>query len=336
MDSSRNSTPLLDSDFLPHEEDAAPSSLRAVPDLPSALPANDDARSSISPKELRAFLCRHDVQRRIRGVVRTRLGKDAPKEVAEEIVQNANLAMLEANSRPRSMATALGWVSIAAARAVIHHFRRGAGDATWLDREADVDDQPGEQGEVPGHGWSISQWLAEAVQQNSPDEETFELLVYKAQTERSYEQVAADHGITSAALRSRVHEFKKKYEPRWRRRQGMYVLILLLGAALVAIAVTLAWLLLRPTPAEIGPDPARIVPSATVVRPPQTPLDIAKSLRDEAEKACAQQLWGTCTDRLDEAKKIDAAGESEERVQRMRGMIREGTRLPQEGKTKGR
>jgi DNA-directed RNA polymerase specialized sigma24 family protein len=299
-------------------------------------PANDDRLSTVTHEELRAYLCRADVQRRIREVVRARLGKDAPKQLAEDIAQDANVTMLSARALPRSMATADGWVSALARRAVVHHFRRGSCDAKWLDPEGDVDALPADGGEIPRDGWLISAWLAEAVQQNARDEETLELLVYQARTGKKYHEVAADHAITSQALKSRVHEFKKKYEPRWRRRQAMYVLIALLGAALVAIAAALVWLLVRPAPADIRPDPSRAVPSATLVRPPQTPPEIAKALRDAAEKSCAEELWGSCNDELDEAKKLDPAGESEERVQRLRGMIRDGTTLRREQKGGGK
>lgn len=49
----------------------------------------------------------------------------------------------------------------------------------------------------------------------------------------------------------------------------------------------------------------------------------ALTLRDEAERACREKLWGACEDKLDEAMKLDAAGESEARVWNMRSAIAE-------------
>ena len=43
-----------------------------------------------------------------------------------------------------------------------------------------------------------------------------------------------------------------------------------------------------------------------------------EGLRDEAEAKCQLKLWGACEASLDEAQRIDAAGEGEERVQRLR------------------
>jgi hypothetical protein len=46
--------------------------------------------------------------------------------------------------------------------------------------------------------------------------------------------------------------------------------------------------------------------------------DRAESLRKEATKACALSLWATCAAWLDEARKLDPAGESEPSVKKLR------------------
>ena len=213
--------------------------------------------STVTPEELRAFLCRDDVQRRIRGVVRARLGKDAPKQLAEDIAQDANVTMLSAKALPRSMATADGWVSALARRAVVHHFRRGSCDAKWLDPEGDVDALPADGGEIPAQRMAhqrVARGGRPAERQGRGDPRASRLPGADGQEVPRGRGRSRHH--VGQALKSRVHEFKKKYEPRWRRRQGMYVLIVLLGAALVAIAAALVWILVRPTPADIRPDPS--------------------------------------------------------------------------------
>jgi hypothetical protein len=52
----------------------------------------------------------------------------------------------------------------------------------------------------------------------------------------------------------------------------------------------------------------------------------ADKLRDDAENECQLKLWGACEASLDEALKQDPAGESEERVERMRKMVDEAAR----------
>jgi hypothetical protein len=51
-------------------------------------------------------------------------------------------------------------------------------------------------------------------------------------------------------------------------------------------------------------------------RPP--PHEVAEKTRDEALGACERALWGLCEQKLDDARAIDPAGESEERVQKAR------------------
>ncbi len=52
-----------------------------------------------------------------------------------------------------------------------------------------------------------------------------------------------------------------------------------------------------------------------------TPREAAEKLRDEAIVACDGEMLGTCRDKLDQAKKLDPAGESEARVQEKRALI---------------
>ena len=59
-------------------------------------------------------------------------------------------------------------------------------------------------------------------------------------------------------------------------------------------------------------------------RPP-TPEEKAEGLRDEAIADCARGSWGPCAQRLDEAARLDPAGESAERVQKAREAIAKAT-----------
>ena len=168
--------------------------------------------------ELRKFLGHPEAYtqriRRHRYAARVRSG--APDAVRDDIVQEANLALLTSPSRPRSMDTAAGWLSTVTMRTIAHYFRAEAPKAKWLDREADVDalvDEGPANAEAAAGDWMVSSWLAEAVEDSPRDQETFELLLYKAATAKSYANVAADHGMAEKALIGRVVQFKKKYTP---------------------------------------------------------------------------------------------------------------------------
>jgi DNA-directed RNA polymerase specialized sigma24 family protein len=240
----------------------------------------------ISEKQLRDLVALPSTQESIRRIVGARIERGSPQALVDDLGQEATLAMLGANARPRSMETASGWVSTVTVRTVANYFRRDETHRTWVDPEADVEQQPGEPAEAPAEGWLIAAWLAPILAHHPADQETYEILVYKARTGKPYTDVAADHDITTAALKSRVHEFKKKYETRWRRRQTMLVLLILLA---VAAALAVAWRVSRSiaSPAEeIGPEPLRVVPSAVpsaTASAPEAPFEPSQPTRPKPD-----------------------------------------------------
>ena len=225
--------------------------------------------------DLHAFLGRAETQARLRAVVVRRL-RGAPAPLVDEVVQAANLAALKAKSPPRAAETASGWLATVAVRAVIDRIRKNASERRWLDPAPDVDELSDETAaateEAASNPWLVSTWLARVVGSSERDQETPELLCYKARGGKTYEEVAADHGTTVASLKSRFHEFKKRYARQWRRRQMMFVFVFGGGVAVVAIVVYVVAQLLRPVPPPPPPAPAA-VPSASA--PPDTTFEPA-------------------------------------------------------------
>jgi hypothetical protein len=146
------------------------------------------------------------------------------------------------------------------ARAVANYFRREALHAKWLNPEAEVEElpiKPEESRNTAEPEWLLTGWLRPRVAGSEREQETYELLAYKAKTDKTYAQVAADHAMTEGALKSRVHSLRTKYEPQWKRRERMILLLILLGiAALLAIA----WLLWPPDPLPNGGVPQSTTP----------------------------------------------------------------------------
>jgi DNA-directed RNA polymerase specialized sigma24 family protein len=221
-----------------------------------APPSKVRLKANLSDEDFRAFLARKDAQKRIREVVVKRLHKKAPTDLVEDITQQANVDALAARSRPQSMETALGWLGTVSARAVVNHFRRNAVHEKWLKPDVDVEELPpepdGATGPFAPPSWLLTDWLRPRVAGDPREQETYELLVYKANTGKTHAQVALDHGMSEGALKSRIHALKTKYEPEWRRRQRMVLMLLLFGAALAI--VVLAWLLWLPGDPPLGQD----------------------------------------------------------------------------------
>jgi hypothetical protein len=85
------------------------------------------------------------------------------------------------------------------------------------------------------------------------------------------------------------------------------------GAAFVERDAIVAWLQGPPPPLPIEPD--HELPA------PPSARELAQKARDEAEKACAEGLWGRCNTRLNQARDLDPAGETEPRVVGLRQSI---------------
>jgi hypothetical protein len=55
---------------------------------------------------------------------------------------------------------------------------------------------------------------------------------------------------------------------------------------------------------------------------PYDPAEHAAAFREQAFRACGQQMWTLCEQKLDEAKNIEPEGESNPRVQQAREAIK--------------
>lgn len=102
----------------------------------------------------------------------------------------------------------------------------------------------------------------------------------------------------------------------------LWLVAAVVGAGGIALVVerreVLAWL--RNNEAPIEPD--RWAPPREL-----TAVERAEKLRGEAEAACKGALWGLCAQKLDEAQKLDPAGESGALAQALREAVREHTEL---------
>jgi hypothetical protein len=112
-------------------------------------------------------------------------------------------------------------------------------------------------------------------------------------------------------------------EPRRLRPRRVAWRVALLAAAVLAIlAMGGAGLV---TLFHRGEEPIRPdIFDAPPFRPEPPPEKLAAQLRDEASAACDARLWARCEAKLDEASRLDPAGESDPRVQQLRERERAG------------
>ncbi len=165
---------------------------------------------TVSPEVLARYLALPETQKAVSSLVRSLTADRTPAHVHEDIAQEAYVAALSAQSRPRSPETMKAWLKTLVRRAVCDYFRKGKRDETWLKPDQDVEEQPAEPVDPPEDAWLVHDWLKSAVAGDELDTETFEMLTYRARMGRTDREVAEDHGLTYAAWTNRLSRFKKK------------------------------------------------------------------------------------------------------------------------------
>jgi len=104
-------------------------------------------------------------------------------------------------------------------------------------------------------------------------------------------------------------------------RSIAWIAVAALAAGVVAVVASR-----RPPEEAIGPD---IRDAASPKPAAPSPAEVAAKLRDEAVQACEEGFWASCERKLDEAQRLDPAGEAEARVLAARhavsvGLVRDG------------
>lgn len=240
-----------------HDADAALDPSPAVAQAAPASTRDFEPLLGVVRAEVYAYLEGKASRSLVKRVVRAHVARKTPRFVCEDIESDAVTRMLEAKQPPTRPEAMDAWACVVTARAVVDYFRRGASDMRWLRRDVEAADQPAEPPEAldGDDKWLLSTWLAEQVKDDAADKVTFDLILEKGRTGRSYEQIAAERGMTPAALSNRIYRMKLKYLPRRLRheeqRNRMILMWLLAGAA--AVVVVIAYLLLGTAAPEIEP-----------------------------------------------------------------------------------
>jgi DNA-directed RNA polymerase specialized sigma24 family protein len=248
--------------------------------------ANVTALHGVTPEALRAFLSRVETRTMLMSIVASKV----PMADVENLVQDAIREALETSDRnlPDREEALRAWLATIARRVVADFFVKRARRAKYEGPMPDYaaadegDDDESEHGKPPAppepsydpraaedgdgevHGWLVREWLEKQVGAHPRDRETLAIVLEHGAGKKTYEQIAEEHGLTPAALSSRIFEFKAKYTPRYRRWRNRALTLIFLGGAAIAAIVVALWIMWS-RPAEIGPDRAPPRPSAVPV-----------------------------------------------------------------------
>jgi DNA-directed RNA polymerase specialized sigma24 family protein len=236
------------------QEDLDPSLSDEAVDIPDAPLSSIRASEPVTQANVRAILAQPETQQRIRTIVAARLRGGPAAQNVGDIVQNVNVAALSSTSLPRTMATLDGWLAMIAVRSVVNELRKRGVENKWVVRDLEVDELPpgGESEATAIPDWLLMKWLAARVAREPIFQETYEILRHKVETGKTLAEVAAQHGMSESALKSRVHEMRAKYEPEKKRRERMMLFFLLYAVAAIAALVWFLWPSPKPAAPNVG------------------------------------------------------------------------------------
>lgn len=267
-------------------------------------PVDDgDDSPRITPEALHAYVSLPATRERAADIV----GKRAPRQevsllVSEAISDALNASRLPAEDRVNA------WFDAICRKVVARYHRKrarqklregpmprarqprdeaglpiaDAGNA-FVDIDASFDP---ETDDFRAEGILFTRWMRSAVAGDPQDRETFAMMEEWVRSqeeddvEKTYEDIAREHGISVSALKKRIERLKDKYQRRYRQwRKRFVVMLMLSGGALVIVLAILVWWLLQPrAPAAvpIAPEPVPSASAAPVVLPPLEDENIAE------------------------------------------------------------
>ena len=223
-----------------------------------------------------------------------------PGADVEDLVQTVLCDALDAERIPRERAELRKWlVGIARHKVADYHRRSGR-------------ERPSELGELqaeppPVEERQMVEWAEQQAHSSRDAQQTLEWMAREGEGEK-LASIAAEAKVAPTQVRQRVSRMRRWMKERWLAE-------LATAAAVLLLALVLWHWLRRPTtsPENIRPDEV-----ASTKPPEPTPLERARALRAEAEQACQRSEWQPCLERLDEARRLDPAGDSSPEVTGLR------------------
>lgn len=245
-----------------------------------SLPSRVDSRSlDLSDPALR---------RSLEDMVRRR----APAGEVDDIVQNTLIEALASPSAPEESEALRRWVfGIARHKIADYHrkARREGGELPELEAES-----------APHGARDLLSWAERELPPGQGGKETLDWLLREGDGEK-LESIAASEKLPAPRVRQRVTRLRQHYRARWAAQAAAV-------AALLAAAIV-AWVWLKnPT-----------TPEHPIVRDaPRPEVQRGIELRKLALERCTAKDWDACVKGLDEAKKLDPAGDDAAPVQEAR------------------
>lgn len=217
--------------------------------------------------------------------------KRVPESDVEDIVQAALTEAFESPNAPTDPEQLRRWVFGVAKHKVVD-FHRKRGRETF-----DVPEVPG--GPAPHVEADLLRWAEKNLPEGDDAQATLDWMLREGEGEK-LESIAASEKLPAPRVRQRVSRLRRHLKDNWQREVALL-------AAVGVVLGALFLLLRRKEDPRIQFDPNGI---------PMDPR--AEAMRREGLERCAKSEWRPCLEKLDEAKRLDPAGDGRPEVQRAR------------------
>jgi RNA polymerase sigma factor (sigma-70 family) len=228
---------------------------------------------------------------RFRSVLVRALRRRVPEIDAEDIVQAAITEAVAAGKADEDPVLVRRWIAAVARNRLVDHFRKK--------REVLTESPPDIADVRSPHEADLLRWAELELPDGQSAEETLEWMLREAEGE-SLEEIAKESNLPPARVRKRVSRLREHFRQRWAVYASAF--------AAIAIAAALGAHLFTGQP-EVVPIAKDAPPDAST-----SPRQMADDLRRRAFEACGAGQAVRCVELLDDAARLDPAGDTSPEV----------------------
>lgn len=237
----------------------------------------------------------------LRGALVAMVRRRVPEAEVEDIVQATLAEAVESPHAPNESDALRRWLFGVAKHKVVDYHRRAGRESFDM---PDVGEDPAPHSEA-----DMLRWAERNLPDGSDAKKTLDWMIREGEGEH-LESIAASEKVPAPRVRQRVSRMRRHFKDRWAREVALL-------AALGVIITAIVFYLKKKDQDVIVHDPHTV------------PIDPrGEAVRRIALEKCAASEWKTCIEGLDEAKRLDPAGDARPEVKRAREDAEKALTLP--------